>query len=125
MENDRHIYKKHNKTLLLYHLVFPIKYRRSVLTSEVEITLKNICIDIGECYEMNFVEIGSDDNHVHFLVQGVPGMSVSEMVTKIKSISGKEIFKKHPEIKKILWGGNIWTSGFYANTGSYAIYGSN
>ena len=116
MKEDRHIYKRHNKTLLLYHLVFPIKYRRSVLIPEVEITLKETCIGIGECYEINFVEIGADENHVHFLVQSIPSLSVSEMVGKIKSITGREIFKKHAEIKKILWGGNLWTSGFYANT---------
>ena len=116
MNKDRHIYKSHNKTLLLYHLVFPIKYRRSVLTPEVEITLKDTCIKIGICYEMNFVEIGADDNHVHFLVQGVPKMPVTKMVTKIKSFTAREIFKTHVEIKKFLWGGNFWTAGFYANT---------
>ena len=116
MKEDRHIFKRHNKTLLLYHIVFPVKYRRSTLTQEVEITLKDICVEIGVCYEMNFVEIGADENYVHFLVQGVPSMSVSEMVTKIKSLTARGIFKKHPEVKKILWGGNFWTSGFYANT---------
>ena len=116
MDKDRHIYKSHNKTLLLYHIVFPIKYRRTVLTSEVETTLKDVCVKIGLCYEMNFVEIGADDNHVHFLVQGIPKMSVSEMVIKIKSITAREIFKKHAEIKQVLWGGNLWTAGFYANT---------
>ena len=115
-EEDKHVHKRHNKTLLLYHIVFPVKYRRTVLAPEVEITLKDVCLEIGVCYEMNFVEIGADDNHVHFLVQGIPSMSVSEMVGKIKSITAREIFKKHIEIKKILWGGSLWTSGFYANT---------
>ena len=116
MEKDRHIIKSHNKTLLLYHIVLPVKYRRFALTPVVETTLKETCIKIGVCYEMNFVEIGADDNHVHFLVQGIPKMSVTEMVTKIKSITAREIFKNHIEIKKILWGGNLWTAGFYANT---------
>ena len=86
------------------------------MVPEVEKTLKDVCIEIGICHEMNFVEIGADDNHVHFLIQSIPKTSVSEMVTKIKGITGREIFKKHPNIKKILWGGNLWTSGFYANT---------
>ncbi len=115
-KDDKHIYKRHSKTLLLYHIVFPVKYRRSILTPEVENSLKDICLEIGICYEMNFVEIGADENHVHYLVQGIPSMSVSEMVKTIKSITGKGLFKKHPEIRKILWGGNLWTSGFYANT---------
>jgi len=43
------------------------------------------------------------------------------MVTMLKSITGKELFKRHPEIKKRLWGGNSWTSGYYANTvGQYS-----
>jgi len=116
MKDDRHAYKRHSKTLLLYHIVFPVKYRRSVLTPEVEKTLKEVCILIEEFYEMNFVEIGSDSNHIHFLVQGIPSMPVSVIVSKIKSITAREIFKKHPEIKKMLWGGNLWTSGYYANT---------
>jgi len=115
-QDDKHIYIRHSKTLLLYHIVFPVKYRRSVLTVEVENSLKDICLEIGICYEMNFVEIGVDENHVHYLVQGIPKMSVSEIVNKIKSITGKQLFKRHPEIRKILWGGNFWTSGYYANT---------
>ena len=121
MTEDKHIFKRHNKTLLLYHIVFPVKYRRSALTPASENTLKDLCLEIGIGYEMNFIEIGADDNHIHFLIQGIPNMSVTEMVTKIKSITAREIFKKHPEIKQMLWGGNFWTSGFYANTvGQYS-----
>ena len=121
MTEDKHIFKRHNKTLLLYHIVFPVKYRRSALTPASENTLKDLCLEIGIGYEMNFIEIGADDNHIHFLIQGIPNMSVTEMVTKIKSITARGIFKKHPEIKQMLWGGNFWTSGFYANTvGQYS-----
>ena len=121
MTEDKHIFKRHNKTLLLYHIVFPVKYRRSALTPASENTLKDLCLEIGIGYEMNFIEIGADDNHIHFLIQGIPNMSVTEMVAKIKSITARGIFKKHPEIKQMLWGGNFWTSGFYANTvGQYS-----
>jgi len=121
MTEDKHIFKRHNKTLLLYHIVFPVKCRRSALTPAIENTLKDLCLEIGIGYEMNFIEIGADDNHIHFLIQGIPNMSVTEMVTKIKSITARGIFKKHPEIKQMLWGGNFWTSGFYANTvGQYS-----
>jgi REP element-mobilizing transposase RayT len=40
------MYKSHNKTLLLYHLVFPVKYRREVFKEGVSQTLKGICIDV-------------------------------------------------------------------------------
>lgn len=118
---DEHIYKSHNKTLLLYHLVFPLKYRRDVLTEELGKTMVYICKEISERYEIEFIEIGYEPDHVHFLVQSVPNVSVSQMVRTIKSLTAREMFRLHPEIKEKLWGGNFWTSGFYANTvGLYA-----
>jgi len=113
---SKHIYKRHNKNLLLYHIVCPAKYRRKVFTETVSESLKDICIGIGERYEIHFVEIGVDDDHVHFLVQSVPIMRPKEIVQTIKSITAREIFRKHPEAKEILWGGKLWTSGYYINT---------
>ena len=113
---DEHIFKSHNKTFLLYHLVFPMKYRKKGLNEVSGETLKLICKEISERYEIEFIEIGYESDHVHFLIQSVPFLSLSQIVRTIKSITGRELFRLHPEIKQILWGGNIWTSGFYANT---------
>ena len=112
----KHIIKRHNKTLLLYHLVFPAKYRREVFTEVVSATLRELCIEISRRYEIHFVEIGMDDDHVHFLIQSVPVLSVTRIVTIIKSITATKIFEQHTEVKKLLWGGHLWTSGYYANT---------
>ena len=111
-----HILKSHNKTLFLYHLVCPVKYRRKAISQELSDTLKSICLEIGECYEIHFVEIGTDEDHVHFLIQSVPILSPTTIVTTIKSITAKQLFQKHPEVKALLWGGKFWTSGFYMNT---------
>ena len=119
---EKHIKKSHNKTQLLLHIVLPAKYRRKVFSDEVTKTLKEGCIAISERYEIHFVEIGSDVDHVHFLVQIVPSYRLSEIVITIKSITAREIFKKHPEVRKLLWGGKFWTSGYYMNTVS--IYGN-
>ena len=113
---SEHILKRHNKTLLLYHIVCPAKYRKKVFTEEVEYILKEVCIGIGERHEMHFVEIGADEDHVHFLIQSVPILSPQRIVQIVKSITAKEIFRLHPEVKKKLWGGKFWTSGYYANT---------
>ena len=116
-----HIFKRHNKSLLLYHLVFPLKYRKTVITAEIGESLKQICLDISERYEVHFIEIGHEPDHVHFLVQSIPNYSVSKMVNMLKSITAKELFRRFPEIKTLLWGGKFWTSGFYDNTvGQYA-----
>jgi len=101
---------------MLYHIVCPVKYRKKVITEEVAETLKSTCLEISQSYEIHFVEIGTDEEHVHFLVQSVPMMLATRMVQTIKSITAKKVFQKHPEIKQTLWGGNFWTSGYYINT---------
>ena len=102
--------------MLLYHIVLPVRYRRKVFNEEIENTLKEVCIGISQRYEINFIEIGSDEDHIHFLVQSVPKMSITQIVKTLKSITAKHIFKRHHEVKSMLWGGKFWTSGFYANT---------
>lgn len=113
---SQHIYKSHNKSLVLYHYACPARYRRKVFTEEVEKSLKEICCEIEKCYEIHFVEIGSDQDHVHFLIQGIVTMSPSSIIQKVKSITARQIFSDHPEVKKKLWGGQFWTSGYYVNT---------
>jgi REP element-mobilizing transposase RayT len=34
----------------------------------------------------------------------------------VKSLTAREIFKKHPEVKEKLWGGEFWTDGYFVNT---------
>ncbi len=66
---SEHVIKRHNKSLLLYHLVFPLKYRKSVITKEIGEGLKDICLEISKRYELHFIEIGYESNHVHFIDQ--------------------------------------------------------
>ena len=73
-------------------------------------------MEISKRYEIEFLEIGTDADHVHFLVQSVPMMSPKEIVQTIKSITAKEIFRTCPEVKKQLWGGEFWTDGYFIST---------
>jgi REP element-mobilizing transposase RayT len=102
MSKSEYIHKSHNVTVLLYHIVFPAKYRKIVFSKEVDETLKEICIEIAKRYQIHFLEIGTDRNNVHFLVQSVPNYTVTKIVTMIKSITARQIFEKHPEIKRSL-----------------------
>ena len=108
--------KRHNVSLLLYHLVCSTKYRRLVLSAKVDRILKKTCLDIQDRYELHFLEIGTDKNHVHFLIQSVPTYSPTKIARTIKSITAREIFSKAPGVKRALWGGSFWGSGFYVNT---------
>lgn len=65
---------------------------------------------------MRFLEIGTDENHVHFLIQTIPKLSPSQVIKVVKSITAKEVFKRCPEVKQKLWGGEFWSDGFYVST---------
>jgi len=87
-----------------------------VIDNKVDTAIRDICLEIQKRYEIHFVEIGTDRDHVHFLVQSVPSNSVTKLVTMIKSITARHVLKSMPELKKELWGAHLWTSGFYAST---------
>ena len=110
------ISKSHNKTTLMYHLVCAVKYRRNVLTDEVTDTIVNVCLEISEKYGIDFIEIGTDVNHIHYLIQTPPKYSPSQVVTMIKSLTARMVFKVNPEVKKKLWGGEFWSDGYWMVT---------
>ena len=100
----------------MYHIVCPAKYRRAVITEEVDAKLKEVCLEIEKRYEIKFLEIGAKKDHVHFLVQSVPSYSPASVVQKIKSLTARKIFESCPEVKKALLGGEFWTRGYYIGT---------
>ena len=104
---SEYIPKSHHVTVLLYHLVFLAKYRRAIFDATVDKVLKDVCLDIEQRYQLKFLEIGTDKNHVHFLVQAVPRYSVTKVVTIIKSLTAKEIFRRAPQVKEQLWSGDV------------------
>ena len=87
-----------------------------MFSKSVDTTLGGLCGEISKRYEIHFLEIGTDEDHVHFLVQSVPSYSPTKIITTIKSILARELFRMHPEIKQELWGGHLWSSGYFVNS---------
>jgi putative transposase len=110
------IRKSHNVSILMYHFVCVAKYRRLVITEEVDAVLKDVCIEISKRFQIRFLEIGTEGDHVHFLIQSVPTYSPTKILTKIKSIIAREIFSAVPTVKEQLWGGEFWTDGYFVST---------
>ncbi len=105
--------------MLIYHIVCPAKYRKVVVTAAVDEKLKEVCLEIEKRYEISFLEIGTDEDHVHFLVQSVPMYSATKIARMIKSITAREILRVCPDVKKQLWGGEFWSDGYYVGTVGY------
>jgi REP element-mobilizing transposase RayT len=110
------IRKEHNVSTLMYHIVCPAKYRRAVINEEVDKKLREICIGIEAMYEIKFLEIGAEKDHVHFLVQSAPTYSPEQIVHTIKSIIARKIFEAYSEVRKNTMGGEFWTRGYYVGT---------
>jgi len=87
-----------------------------VFNDEVDEVLKTTCLEIEKRYEIKFIEIGTDKDHVHFLIQSVPMYSAKKIIQAVKSITAREVFAQVPEVKKKLWGGEFWTDGYYVST---------
>ena len=112
---SEYIHKSHNVSVLMYHYVCPAKYRKVIFSVEVDESLKEVCIEIENRYDIRFLEIGTDKDHVHFLVQAIPRYSPTQIIRTKKSITAKEL-KRHKEIKEKIWGGQFWSDGYYVNT---------
>lgn len=106
---SQYIHKSHNVSVLLYHYVCPAKYRRVIFDDTVDKIIIQTC-------EENVVEIGTDGDHIHFLIQSVSMLAPTTIVRIIKSITAREIYRLYPQIKKKLWGGNIWRAGYFVST---------
>ncbi len=113
---SRCFHESHNVNLLLYRYVCPAKYRQVIFDPEIDDILIQTCEEISKRYDINVLELGTDGNHVHFLVQSVPMLAPQEVIRTIKSLTAKEIYHLYPQIKKKMWGGRIWGAGYFVAT---------
>ena len=99
-----------------YHVVFPVKYRKALLTPRIDKAILEIATKIQDRYDIEFEEIGTDGNHIHILCSFKPSLSGADVVRIFKSITARELFKQFPELRRELWGGELWSDGYYFAT---------
>ncbi len=100
-----------------YHFVVPVKYRKGIFGhTDREQALVAICREIEERYDIRFETVGIDLNHVHFLLSAVPRFSPANIIQVVKSITAMHLFKRHPDLKRELWGGHLWSEGYFVAT---------
>ncbi len=98
----------HKVFKIKYHFVFCIKYGKDLfLDNQYVETIKQLCKGFEDRYHMRFETIGFDEDHVHFMLQSVLKYSPSQIFRLVKSITAIELFKKHSDLKKQLWGGEL------------------
>ena len=106
----------HNKHALAVHLIWVVKYRRSVLTHEIGDRVKAIVLEVATEIGCEIISIETDVDHVHVIVRLKPTHTVSDVVKRFKGRSARLIFQEFPAIKNRLWGGHLWQPSYYAAT---------
>ena len=109
--NTHHVFR------IMYHFVWIPKYRRKVFVEPYRSVLKGIIEQIGYDYNIEIVELEVPTDHIHMVVRSEPKVSPSDIMQIIKSISARQFFRLHPEIKKkYFWGGKLWTQSYFVET---------
>ena len=100
-----------------YHVVWCVKYRKKILTADVEAYLKTITHGIArdKGFTVHLFEAGECD-HVHCFISAPPKLSVTDIVKYLKGISGRKLYEQFPDIKSQLWKGQLWNHSYYCET---------
>lgn len=100
-----------------YHVVWSVKYRRKILSEDVELYLKELVqqIAVDKGFTVHLFECGEGD-HVHCFVSGPPKLSITDIVKYLKGITGRKLFEQFPEIREKLWKGQLWNHSYYVET---------
>jgi putative transposase len=116
MTNERVSKGYHCAWQIHYHIVFPVKYRKALVDSEVTAIIQKTAEGISERYAIDKEAIGCDKDHIHVLCGAHHKVEPGRIVQIFKSITAREIFCRKPLVKKELWGGEFWTDGYYVAT---------
>ena len=97
-----------------YHVVWCPKYRRRVLTSEVEERLKAILLEVAQERQAEIIELEVMPDHVHLLVEVDPQFGVHRLIRLMKGRSSHHLRQVFPWLKKRL--PTLWTNSYFVST---------
>lgn len=100
-----------------YHIVWCVKYRKKVLTQQIANRLYDLLHDIGDTkgFVVAKCKVGESD-HVHCFVSAPPKISPTQIVKYLKGISGNMLSKEFPELRSVLFRGELWNGSYFCET---------
>lgn len=99
-----------------YHLVWCVKYRHDILHGQIDTDVKTLLKQIAIDNDIQIVEMESDQDHIHLLIDCKPQHYIPSIVKAFKGVSARLLFKIHPELKQHLWGGHLWNPSYFVAT---------
>lgn len=61
-----------------------------MICPELDKVIKEMCLEIEKRSEIKFIEIGTDKDHMHFLIQSVSRYHAKKIIQIVKSITRQE-----------------------------------
>lgn len=101
---------------IAYHLVWIPKYRRKILTTEVEKATKELIAECCERHELTLLALETDQDHVHVFVSAPPRFSPAEIANLLKGYSSRYLRERFPHLKRVCGKEHLWTQSYYVGT---------
>lgn len=111
------IYYRTSVCNINYHVVWSVKYRRKIITPEIETFLKKTTMEIAadKGLTVHLFESGERD-HIHCFFSAPPKISITQAMKWLKGITGRKLFEAYPELRGQLWKGQLWNHSYYVET---------
>jgi putative transposase len=94
-----------------YHIVLPVKYRKALLDEAVTTIIQETAAEIAARFPIEMEAIGTDQNHIRLRCSAHPKVAPGRIVQMFKRITAREIFRRKPAVKRVLWGGEFLDRG--------------
>ena len=109
-------YKSNNNIVCSckYHVVWRPKYRRNVLTGEIEVRLKELILETAAGINAEVIEMEVMPDHVHLLIEVDPQYGINRAVRHIKGVSSHALRSEFPSLKSRL--PTLWTNSYFVST---------
>ena len=100
-----------------YHIVWCVKYRHKIITPTIEKSLIEILQKIANDNNFSIIEVNTDLDHVHLLIDCSPQHYIPNIIKALKGVSARLLMKEFgDELKKKLWGGHLWNPSYFVAT---------
>jgi putative transposase len=104
---------------IAYHLIWIPKYRRRILTGEVQKETKQLIQECCEQQGMTLLAAETDEDHIHVFVSAPPRFSPALIANHLKGYSSRFLRAKFPHLKKVCGKEHLWTSSYYVGTAGH------
>jgi len=104
----------HAVHLLVYHLVWCPKYRRSVLTESVGKRLRELVSEVAAEHGWTILELAIQPDHVHAFVRCAPTDTPHLVVRALKGRTSRVLRQEFPWLKRRL--PTLWTRSYFCAT---------